>query len=122
MLSRARSPERVVAALFTPVADRRSDLGQRPPGPSICEGSTAICHLRRQPTRPTGLASCRQPGAVPRPQSGAPGTSAPMRVNQLTDETLRSLSEVEADEPVVVSAFLALDPAEFAGPPLGRAE
>ena len=40
-----------------------------------------------------------------------------MRVNQLTDETLRSLSDVEADEPVVVSVFLALDPAEVATPP-----
>jgi peptide chain release factor subunit 1 len=37
-----------------------------------------------------------------------------MQTNQLTDDTLRTLSEVEADEPVVVSLFLDLDPAEFA--------
>src|SRR5215207_4609390 len=37
-----------------------------------------------------------------------------MRVNELTDTVLRSLSEVEADEPVVVSLFLNLDPSEFA--------
>jgi peptide chain release factor subunit 1 len=37
-----------------------------------------------------------------------------MRTNQLTDETLRTLSEVEAAEPVVVSLFINLDPAEFA--------
>src|SRR5215212_10273618 len=39
-----------------------------------------------------------------------------MRATQLTDDTLRSLSEVEADEPVVVSLFLDLDPAQFATP------
>ena len=37
-----------------------------------------------------------------------------MRVNQLNDTVLRSLSEVEADEPVVVRVFLNLDPSEFA--------
>src|SRR4051812_37933396 len=37
-----------------------------------------------------------------------------MQSNQLTEETLRSLSEVEADEPVVVSLFLDLDPSQFA--------
>src|SRR3954470_5957141 len=37
-----------------------------------------------------------------------------MPANQLTDDALRSLAEVEADEPVVVSLFLDLDPAEFA--------
>ncbi len=37
-----------------------------------------------------------------------------MRVNELTNTVLRSLSEVEADEPVVVSVFLNLDPSEFA--------
>src|SRR4051794_3332155 len=37
-----------------------------------------------------------------------------MRVNQLTEETLKSLSEIEADEPVVVSLFLNLDPSQFA--------
>ncbi len=40
-----------------------------------------------------------------------------MRVSQLTEATLRSLSEVEADEPVVVSMFINLDPAEFATAP-----
>src|SRR3954452_10658761 len=46
-----------------------------------------------------------------------PGVSAaPMHVNELTDDTLRGLSEVEADEPVVVSLFLNLDPSWFATP------
>src|SRR5215213_9872958 len=49
--------------------------------------------------------------------SWAPGSPAPMRTNQLTEDTLRSLSEVEADEPVVVSLFLNLDPRQFAAPP-----
>ncbi len=40
-----------------------------------------------------------------------------MNANQLTENTLRSLSEVEADEPVVVSLFLNLDPSEFATAP-----
>ena len=40
-----------------------------------------------------------------------------MRVNELTETVLRSLSEVEADEPVVVSLFLNLDPSEFATAP-----
>jgi peptide chain release factor subunit 1 len=40
-----------------------------------------------------------------------------MRTNQLTEDTLRSLSEVEADEPVVISLLLNLDPREFAVPP-----
>jgi peptide chain release factor subunit 1 len=40
-----------------------------------------------------------------------------MRVNELTDTTLRSLSEVEADEPVVVSIFLNLDPSQYATAP-----
>lgn len=40
-----------------------------------------------------------------------------MHANQLTEDALRSLSEVEADEPVVVSLFLDLDPAQFATPP-----
>jgi peptide chain release factor subunit 1 len=40
-----------------------------------------------------------------------------MHVNELTEDLLRDLSEVEADEPVVVSLFLNLDPAEFAAPP-----
>ena len=44
-----------------------------------------------------------------------------MRVNELTDTTLRSLSEVEADEPVVVSMFLDLDPSEYATAPARRA-
>jgi peptide chain release factor subunit 1 len=39
-----------------------------------------------------------------------------MRTNQLTEDSLRSLSEVEADEPVVVSLFLDLN-AEFATAP-----
>src|SRR3954454_11119198 len=37
-----------------------------------------------------------------------------MQTNQLTDDAPRSLSEVDADEPVVVSLFLDLDPARFA--------
>jgi peptide chain release factor subunit 1 len=37
-----------------------------------------------------------------------------MAANQLTEDTLKSLSEVEADEPVVVSLFLNLDPSQFA--------
>src|SRR4051794_38834241 len=37
-----------------------------------------------------------------------------MRTNELTDETLKSLAVVEADEPVVVSLFLNLDPSQFA--------
>src|SRR5215204_3119690 len=37
-----------------------------------------------------------------------------MHLNQLTEDTVRTLSEVEADEPVVVSLFLDLDPAQFA--------
>jgi peptide chain release factor subunit 1 len=40
-----------------------------------------------------------------------------MHTSQLTEDTLRALSEVEADEPVVVSLFLDLDPSEFATPP-----
>src|SRR5919107_2969478 len=40
-----------------------------------------------------------------------------MNSNQLTEDTLRSLSEVEADEPVVISLFFDLDPAEFATAP-----
>lgn len=40
-----------------------------------------------------------------------------MRTNQLTQDSLRSLSEVEADEPVVISLFFDLDPAEFATAP-----
>ncbi len=40
-----------------------------------------------------------------------------MHANQLTDDVLRSLSEVEADEPVVVSMFVNLDPSEFATAP-----
>jgi peptide chain release factor subunit 1 len=40
-----------------------------------------------------------------------------MHSGSVTDETLRSLSEVEADEPVVVSLFFDLDPAEFASAP-----
>ena len=40
-----------------------------------------------------------------------------MRAGRLTEDTLRALSEVEADEPVVVSLFLDLDPAQFASPP-----
>jgi peptide chain release factor subunit 1 len=49
---------------------------------------------------------------------GAPplelGSPAPMPANQLTEGTLKSLSEVEADEPVVISLFLNLDPSQFA--------
>lgn len=37
-----------------------------------------------------------------------------MQVTRLTDDTLRSLSELEAGEPVVVRLFLNLDPAQFA--------
>ncbi len=37
-----------------------------------------------------------------------------MHANQLTDDVLRSLSEVEADEPVVVSMWVNLDPSLFA--------
>jgi peptide chain release factor subunit 1 len=40
-----------------------------------------------------------------------------MQTNQLTDDTLQTLSEVEADEPVVVSLFFNLDPQTFAAPP-----
>jgi peptide chain release factor subunit 1 len=40
-----------------------------------------------------------------------------MHANQLTEDTVRALSEVEADEPVVISLFLDLDPAQFATPP-----
>jgi peptide chain release factor subunit 1 len=40
-----------------------------------------------------------------------------MQLSQLSEDTLRALSEVEADEPVVVSLFLDLDPAQFATPP-----
>ena len=40
-----------------------------------------------------------------------------MHANQLTDDVLRSLSEVEADEPVVVSMFINLDPSLFATAP-----
>ena len=40
-----------------------------------------------------------------------------MRANELTDDVLRSLSEVEADEPVVVSMFVNLDPTLFATAP-----
>ncbi len=39
-----------------------------------------------------------------------------MHANQLTEDTLRALSEVEADEPVVISLFFDLDPAQFATP------
>src|SRR4051812_43544301 len=39
-----------------------------------------------------------------------------MHVSELTDDVLRDLSEVEADEPVVVSLFLNLDPSWFATP------
>jgi hypothetical protein len=39
-----------------------------------------------------------------------------MHATQLTEDTLRALSEVEADEPVVVSLFFDLDPAQFATP------
>ena len=41
-----------------------------------------------------------------------------MPTNELTDDTVRTLSEVEAAEPVVVSLFLDLDPAD-AGRVLG---
>src|SRR3954452_4324219 len=37
-----------------------------------------------------------------------------MRASELSEDVLRSLSEVEADEPVVVSLFLNLDPSQFA--------
>lgn len=40
-----------------------------------------------------------------------------MHANELTEDTLRSLSEIEAVEPVVVSLFLNLDPSEFATEP-----
>ncbi len=40
-----------------------------------------------------------------------------MRANQLTDDVLRSLSEIEADEPVVVSMFVNLDPSLFGTAP-----
>ena len=40
-----------------------------------------------------------------------------MYTSQLSEDTLRALSEVEADEPVVISLFLDLDPAQFATPP-----
>src|SRR5919112_5345147 len=40
-----------------------------------------------------------------------------MHTNQLTEDSLRFLSEVEADEPVVISLFFDLDPAEFATAP-----
>ncbi len=40
-----------------------------------------------------------------------------MRANQLTDDVLRSLSEIDADEPVVVSMFINLDPSLFATAP-----
>jgi peptide chain release factor subunit 1 len=40
-----------------------------------------------------------------------------MQTNHVTDDSVRTLSEVEADEPVVVSFFLDLDPAEFATAP-----
>jgi peptide chain release factor subunit 1 len=39
-----------------------------------------------------------------------------MQVNQLTQGTLRSLAEVAADEPVVVSVFMDLEPGTFAAP------
>src|SRR4051812_28058409 len=39
-----------------------------------------------------------------------------MHTSQLTDETLRSLSQLEADEPVIVSMFIDLEPALFATP------
>ena len=45
---------------------------------------------------------------------GAVGMPRPMPAHQLSEDTLRSLSEVEADEPVVVSLFLNLDPSQFA--------
>src|SRR3712207_3658524 len=37
-----------------------------------------------------------------------------MRIRELDDDVLRLLSEVEADEPVVVSLFVDLDPSQFA--------
>lgn len=40
-----------------------------------------------------------------------------MHANQLTDDVLRSLSGIEADEPVVVSMFINLDPSRFATAP-----
>ena len=40
-----------------------------------------------------------------------------MHATELTEDTLRVLSQVEADEPVVVSLFLDLDPAQFAAAP-----
>ena len=40
-----------------------------------------------------------------------------MHATELTEDTLRVLSQVEADEPVVVSLFLDLDPAQFATAP-----
>src|SRR5829696_7833348 len=40
-----------------------------------------------------------------------------MHTNELTDATVRRLSDVEAAEPVVVSLFLDLDPAQFATAP-----
>jgi peptide chain release factor subunit 1 len=40
-----------------------------------------------------------------------------MHANQLTDDVLRTLSEVEADEPVVVSMFVNLDPSLFSTAP-----
>jgi peptide chain release factor subunit 1 len=39
-----------------------------------------------------------------------------MQPGQLSEDTLRALSEVEADEPVVVSLFVDLDPSQFATP------
>jgi peptide chain release factor subunit 1 len=44
------------------------------------------------------------------------GYGRAMHVSELTDDVLRDLSEVEADEPVVVSLFLNLDPSWFATP------
>ena len=40
-----------------------------------------------------------------------------MHATELTEDTLRVLSQVEADEPVVVSLFLDLDPVQFATAP-----
>src|SRR5215207_4394335 len=45
-----------------------------------------------------------------------------MRANDRTEDTLRSLSQVEADEPGVVSVFVDLDPAQFATRPARAAE
>lgn len=45
-----------------------------------------------------------------------------MHANQLTQDVLRSLSEVEADEPVVVSMFVDLDPSRFATPPARQSQ